>query len=658
MSIKTIKPHLLVLGVAIVLTTILTWPFALNMGSYFSDNGDYPFNVAQLWYNQDSLITGRIFSPKDYWHGYQFYPQPYSFAFANNALVPSLVFAPMYWISGNIVLAGNFYTFLTFVLSFMAAFYTIRYFMGDRGDKGNKGDLVVIAASMAGAFIFTFNANTMVRFPQHLDVLGKYFLPLVFLFAFQFFEKPTLKKGLLLSLFFTLNALTNNYYGIFTTILLPVLVLPFLISHLRKGDFGYLGKLGKYGLVGLVFLPILLYFYLPYLDFSQKEGVTRTLGDTVFFSARVNDWFGSSPDNFLYGGWMKAIDPFREPKDGRGILNYEEHSLFLGFGALALFFIGLVKGDWGDRGNMGNRGRWYFFMLLVIPFILMLGPFFNGEEDGLPLPFYFLYEWIPVLRGIRSPARFEFVMFIPFALIASFGALWLSRKVRGIWVIWVIGGLLILENLTPKDFSLRSEVLDKMESVDRSQLAVLKGKVTLHLPIYDTADADNFGNNSGYTNWVTKTGERIVNGNTSYLPADQLMFLSDIKSNGLNEKNILKLKALRVEYVIFHKDEVEIVDLAKTNLNPKICSFPGDFDIQFGKAAPGGIIDEGSKPTYAVGIRNKSDCFLPGIYGDRYRIIDVELDGVSKKAHLRMPIIIGPGEQMVLSEIERSLRIE
>lgn len=635
------KKHLLVIVVGIVLTIILTWPYALNMGSFFSDQGDYPFNVAQLWYNQDSIKTGRIFNLKEYIHGYQFYPQPYSFAFANNAFVPSLIFAPMYWITGNIIFSGNFYTFLTFVLSFLAAFYAVNYFVKNP------------YASLIGAFVFTFNANTLVRFPQHIDVLGKYFLPLVFLFAYQFLEKPTLRKGLLFALFFTLNALTNNYYEIFTIILLPILTLTFFIKEAFKKNWSYFLSTAKFGAVFLIFLPILLYFNLPYLEFSQKEGVTRTLGDTIFFSARINDWFASSPDNFLYGGWMRAIDPIREPKDDRGILNYEEHSLFLGLVPLILFFLGL------KTFHSQKINRAYFYLLLIIPVILMLGPFFNGAESFFKLPFYFLYDFIPILRGIRSPTRFEFVLLLPFAIIASFGAKRLlegRKNIKIITIIITITVILILENLTPKDFSLRSNILSKIDLMDKAKLQTLSNKITLHLPIYDTSDADNFGNNSGYLNLVTQTGGKIVNGNTSYLPSDQLVFLSEIKRDGLSDQNILKLKALGVEYVVVHKPEIEIVDLGKTNLNPKICNFSNDFDIQFGKAAPGGVTSE--ETTYAISLKNMGSCYLPSIYEDRYRSINVEIDGKGKKAHLRMPIIIGPLEQVVLSEINRELRIE
>lgn len=676
-----IRHLLLVLLTGTFLTIILTWPFLLNLTTFFTDNGDYPFNVSQLWYNQDSFATGRIFHQKEYIRGYQFYPQPYSYAFANNALIPSLIFSSIYWVTGNIIFSGNFYSLLAFILSFLSAFYLVYYFL-DSPDK-KKSDRLVFLASLIGAFVFTFNANTMVRFPQHVDVLGKYFLPLVFLFSFKFFQKPRFKTGVLFALFFTLNALTNNYYEIITIILLPLFALTFFIKHIWNKDWSYFIDLFKTGIVFAIFLPVLVYFNLPYLQFSQKEGVSRTLGDTIFFSARINDWFGSSTDNLLYGNWMKSLDHLRTPKDDRGILNYEEHTLFLGLLPLILFIIGL------KNFNRQKINKAYFYLALIVSAVLMLGPFFDGQESFFKLPFYFLYEWIPIIRGIRSPTRFEFLLFIPFAVIVSSGAKEFLEKFtknkKNLWipVFAVMTILLILENLTLKDFSVRSSVFSIMDKIGIQNLGFLKDKVTIHLPIYDTSDADNFGNNATYTNWITKTREKLINGDTSYLPPDQLMFLSEVKQKMLDSDVISMLKALKTDYVIIHKDllspqekvlfakqqsffqnafdldtgDIAIINLGRINLNPKLCTFEKDFDIQLGKAKTD-IETLNEKQTYAMVIKNTGDCYMPSIYEDRYRQIDVTIDGIKKKANVRMPIIIRPGEDVTFSEIYSNLRIE
>lgn len=648
--------------IAVFLTVVLTWPLLPNITSFYSDQGDYPLNGAVLWYNYDSIATGRIFSPKDYWQGFQFYPHPYSLIFANNPVAAEIFFAPIYFLTNNLPLAVNTYAMLTLVLSFLAAFYTIRYFLSRFTPGESKSPGVVLLAALVGAFIFAFNQQTFARFPQHIDILGRYFLPLVFLFTYKFFSKPTLKDGFLLGLFFSLNALTHTYYPLFALILLPLVAMVFLISHLKRRDFGYLGKLGKYGLIGLVFLPVLLYFNLPLLEFSQKEGAHRSIENVPYFSARITDWFAPSPDNLIYKGWVEGLDKYREPRDPiTGVFNYEEHTLYLGLIPAVLFFLGLKS---FQKSKSDGSGKWFFYILLILPFILTFGPYFSGSEEGFPLPFYWLYKLLPLMEAVRSPTRFEFVMLIPFALIASFGTLWLLKKVkvRGIWIIGVIGMLLILENFTLKNFDDRSESLAVIRRIGVENLLFLEGSGVLHLPIYTTEYSDSFGSNSGYINWATRTKEKIVNGNASYLPPDYLGLQFAIKQ-GLDETVVGILKALDVRYLIYHKKaltsteklidsgvvldnpDVRIVDLSNLKTNISVCN----------------TIDLDIRPTEGIEdliITNRGNCYLISPKDKRYQQVSLDFNGNTKKIFYRLPLVINPQEQIILSKVNREFRVE
>lgn len=647
------KKILILLSLAIFLTAVLTWPFVLNIASYYTDQGDYPFTASLLVYNSDSLITGRIFNYKEYWQGYQFYPQPYSFAFANHSFAPSLIFAPIYWISGSLVFSANVYAMLTLILSFMISFYAINYFVKNSW------------ASMVGAFIFTFNPPTMVRFPQHLDVLAKYFLPLVFLFAYKFLEKPSIKNSIGLFAFFTLNALSNNYYQIFSVVILPLVALPWIVVKVIKKRWEWLIILTKYSLLGLIFLPILLYFDLPYYQFSQKEGAVREIDSTAFFSARINDFFAATPDNLLYGGWVKNLESYREPKDDRGILNYEEHTLFLGLLPWVLVILG-----W-RLFHQQKIVRSFFYLLLIIPLLLTFGPYLGGEAGGFKLPYYYLYQLAPILSGIRSPTRWEFILLLPFALITTFGVLQILKKwpKRGVAIITVIMIILILENITIKDFSTRSEVLSQLTTEKVNKLSFLEGKNTLHLPIYTTDDADEFGKNSAYLNFLSKTKELIFNGNSSYLPPDQLAYLSEFKN--LDELDLKRLSLLGIDYIIIHRDLLNdpnlsfireaiyedenllILSIATFKSSEKRCSLQ-ELESQFGKG-----LNESSGEEFSVLIlKNTKDCFLVSLGMDRYQQIPIKIKGLEKQAQIRLPLLVEPGQQVVLSESDKTLRIK
>lgn len=623
------KNFLIILALAVLLSIILSWPLVANIASYYSDQGDYALGGSILWYNQDSIKTGRIFHPKEYWQGYQFYPHPFSLAFANSYIVPSLIFSPIFWLTDSLPFSVNSYALLTLILSFIASFYTVNFFVKNSW------------AAMVGAFIFTFNANTQVRFPQHLDVLSKYFLPLVFLFAYQLLEKPSFKKSFLFFLFFTLNALTVTYYQIFSLVILPIVALPFLINHLKKKDWKYFIKFGKVSLVGLIFLPILLFFNLPYWDFSQKEGAFRPLEATPFFSARMTDWLASSPDSLIYGKWVKGVEKYREPKDDRGVLNYEEHTLFLGLIPLILFFIGL------KRFRQEKINQAFFYLLLILPAIFTFGPYFNGATQGWPLPFYFFHKLFPFMEGIRSPTRFEFLLFVPFSLICAFGVRKLMEG-KSIIIITIIIVILILENFTLKDFNNRSAALATVQNIGRDNLHFLSSKAVLHLPIYTTEDADEFGKNSAYLNWLTQTGEKIVNGNTSYLPPDHLGLLAAFKQQ-LAATEIGILKTMDVSFIIIHKDkmpappiegvifdnqDVSIVDLSNFKAQVPLCSV-SNLDIQ---VAERDLI-----------VTNPGNCYLISAGESRYQKMG--------RVSYRLPIVISPNQQIVLTQINREVRI-
>lgn len=665
---KHAKFHIFVFGLALFLTGIITWPLAANLTTYFPDQGDFNLGVSVLWYNTNSILNGRIFNQQEYFHGFQFYPQPFSLAFANNMVSPTLIFAPLYLLTKNIVASSNIFAFLTVALSFVTAFYTIRYFLSKLTPEVSHFRGVNLA-SFIGAAIFAFSPVTMSRFPDHLDILNKYFLPLVFLFAFRFLEKPNFSRAFFFFLFFTLNALAVNYYQIFSIILLPVAAIPFLWFYLRKGDWGYFVRLGRASLAGFVFLPILLYFNLPYLRFAQLEDASRPLEASSYFSARIIDYFAPSKDSFLYGWWVKAIDPYRTPKDETlGIFNnYEEHSLGVNLLPLALFVCSFLFLKETPYFKKAKRIPFLYF-LLISSLILSLGPYFTGvssDDNYFPLPYLVLYKLLPFLEGIRVPARLAFVFMVPFSVFCSLGVMYVAsrfKKYTNVVSIFILG-FIVLENFTLKDFSTRSQVLAKVNTIGIENLSNLAGEAALHFPVYSAFTGPEFGKTSGYINFAIATNGKLVNGNTSYLPPDQLYFL-DQAGQDMGLSSFARLKALGVRFVVIHKDAlsgsqvklyeknnslyrqitvldqegIQILDLNQLNANLPLCVFERDFEVH--ELLTSGVGFDSPE----VLIRNKGNCFLPNIYEDRYR----EINGV----RFKLPILIEPGQEFYSSMSE------
>ena len=194
-----------------------------------------------------------------------------------------MIFAPIYWLTNQLVLSVNTYTFLTFIITFVISFYVFKKFLN------------AFFPSIIAATVFTFNPLTSAHFPGHTHLLGKFFLPLIFLWGLYFFSKPTIKNAFFLGLFFTLNALSSINFFIISVPFMVLLSLPYLIVNIYQKNFIYFKNLCLSGLTLIIFLPILMFFLLPYQQFSQKEGAIRTIDESIYYSAQPIDWFSPFP---------------------------------------------------------------------------------------------------------------------------------------------------------------------------------------------------------------------------------------------------------------------------------------------------------------------------------------------------------------------------
>lgn len=704
-----IAKHISVVLLAVFLTVILTWPFTAELGNYYTDNGDAPVGGSNMWWNFNSLRSGRIFNKQEYFNGYQLYPQPYSLVYADHAFVPSLIFSSLFSLNQQYILSVNATFFVSFVLTFVSCFYALNYFIKNRW------------ASIIGATVFTFNPATFAHFPQHAYLLIRFFLPLIFLFAYRLFQRPNFKDAFFLGLFFTLNALSVVYYQIYALFLLLVLALIFVVVNGYKRNFQYFIRLTRSSLILLVFLPILLYFDTPYLEFNQLEGAKRSIGQNIYYSGRISDWLAAPPSNLLYKNLIFSLDSRRGELARQDPIYYEEHTLFTNFVPLLLLmgsglYFGVIAakklkitGSDSDKllslilqifsaiFNLKTLlqilGKFflsflsspyaYFFILLVVTFMMTFGPFFlgwNSESGEIPLPFYYFYHYLPFGKGVRVPTRFQMIFYLPFAFFVAYGALHFLKKSGKYYLIFffILLTLLVLENINFYSFDKRSYILPKVERLSQNgHLSFLDGKRVLHLPIILP---DLWTTEGVYVNWMTQTGERIVNGNNAYWPQDQVALLLSFKE-GVDVEKLKQLKALDVDFIIIHKDlmtykqyetkfkqyeelykqgivfdqeQTQIIDLAKYNLDIKKCDLTKDFEIDLSQAK----VSETEIVTNVLVLKNKGDCYLPSLYNNRYQSMNFYPNFIKYTVHFRLPVIINPSQEVVLSELNNELRVQ
>lgn len=675
--IELIREFIMILFIGVFLTLILTWPFITKASIYFTDSGDYAFASSMLYYNQQSIKSGLIFNQKKYFNGYQFYPQPNTVAYADHLFLPSLIYSPIYWFTNNYILSVNLLTLFTFVLSFLAGYYVLNILIENK-----------LAASM-GAFVYTFNPQMFARFPVHLDLLNHFFLPLVFLFAYKFLTKPSFKNIFLFSLTFTLNSLTSVYFQIMTIIFLPIFAIPFSISNFLKKNKKYFIKLFISIFFSLIFIPILLYFNSPYLNFSKNEQASRKLEETLYFSSRLINWFFSSPNNFIYGDIVRKFEPMRSPgiDSINGQFNYAEHTLFLNITPIILFIFGLLYFIKQFKKKVIEKQKLIlgiaFLLTLVASFILSFGPVlfgWNGEGPYWKMPYFYLYQICSIFQGIRVPSRFQFIFYLPFAFFVSYGVFYLMDKVKNIYLFYslivILASCLIIENINITSYDNKSTtIINLNKNIEKTNF--LNGKNVLHLPIH----IPELGETSTYTlNWYFLTNTKSLNGYSGYAPKDQIAFLVKIKEK-FDEEALKQLKIINTDYVIIHKillneeaekyekfsdlyrkgtiyedNELQIIDLNKYNFVFKICNYEEDFD----KDIKMGTVNNNLSQIYVLVLKNKSDCYLPSIYEAKYKIIKFNTNFIAPSEHMasfKLPPIIGPFENIILSEITNNLKI-
>lgn len=637
------KSPIIAILIAVFFTCLFTWPFVTKLSTFYKDAGDYPLNGWIFWHNYLSITSGEIFNQNTYFQTNQFYPLPYSLTYSEHLFLPSLIFSLLFFLTSNLVFSVNTYVFISFVLSFLSMYYVV-YFITKN-----------LAASIIGAIVYTFNPLVYAHLNQgHIQLLGRYFLPLVFLFAYRYFQNPSYRYSFLFFLSFTLNALTSIYFLILTTTVLlffiPVCLSFNLLTQARKR---YLSQLAKSSLVFFVFVPILLFFTLPYLTFSQKEGVTRSLAENLYNAARPMDWLFSTPDSLLYGKIAQQAQPMRlQQEPGNNIFNYGEHTLFMNILPSMLFLLGiLVFYNKYKRGSITFNEHYLFIGLLIISIISSILTTTGGA--------FIAYHTIPFLNGIRVPTRFAFLLYIPFAIFVSYGFLSLKKYKLPLLALFIIA-LIFIENIHVRSFAETSSTL-KNHSHKAYDLAFLYGSTTVHLPLVFSNPLEKIH----HLNWATITHEKMLNGYSGYEPYDWAQLIMKI-NHRLDEKSMRKLKALGINFIILHKNLIDkdtlrdlvndkfykiskvyedenvlIVDIRKYRLEITLCDKNKDFSIKRKRT-------DGSENGTSIRLEliNTKDCYLPSKFANRYTDLSYEEAQKTYKVSVKLPLLISPYEKI------------
>lgn len=561
----------LVLLLFLFLTIVFTWPLILHLhNGVIGGRGDTMLNTWIISWDAKTIFT----APSRLFQGNIIYPSRDVLAYSEHLFTLGVLASPIYYLSGNPILAYNFMVFFGAVFSGFGCYLLVKELTSSRW-----GGLV------AGIF-FAFCPYKLSKI-GHLHIFFSPFLPFMLLYEYRYLRRGGRRNLLLFGLFYLAQSLSSWHYLIFSSLVAGLMWLWVGIFFRNRKEFLRLAGIALAVIVALLFI---IPFALPYVRaHSRLPGFERRLYELEYYSASPEDFLRVIPQNVVYG---EGQPPFSLPED-RG-----ELVLFSGFVILILALVGLLgrrkKRDLEPEEAAERfpfrQGMVFPFLLVLMGFILILGP----KPHGLPnLPFMFLYD-LGVLKFIRVPARFYVIIALGLAMLAGYGTAWLVSRLRSVG----LGGglkrvapfclfLILLFELLSVNFAIAEvpvcgevpEVYSWLEEQGDVRVIELPTSPLGPAVSYDRYIGLNFTNVGEYHEreglivyLSTYHWKKIANGYSGYFPYHYNRTMTEMQ--GFPSRRTLELlRGLQIDYVIWNWEATP--PQRREEFNVRLFSTPG-----------------------------------------------------------------------------------
>ncbi len=491
---------LVVVVIFAALTLVMTWPQARVFGSDAFPHQDVYFNMWRLEWVAHAIATRtpQIFDANI------FYPERRTLALSDAMLVQGFIAAPLIWIGLSPVVVHNVMLLGAIAMSGAAMFALVLYLTRSRG-----------AAFLAG-IVFAF-APYRFEHIMHMELQWAMWAPLAFLAFHRTLDTGRLGPGLLTGAFVALQMLSSIYYGVFLLTLLGlggVLMLAFdRRVALRRALVPLVAG-------GVAALTISAAYAVPYLRVRESVG-ERPIEQVHMFSARPSSYLIATPTNWIYGDVLQSR--------GRGELR-----LFPGLVIVVLAVIGLLLKPPPVRAII-------YLLALVGAFEASLG--LRGHV------YRFLFDYVPVYRGLRAPARLGIFVVMFLGVLGAYGYTALVESLRPAArrvIFAVLAGALLVEysaTMTLTSYPAKAPALYRY-------LAQLPPGVVAEFPVPRPESLPGF--DAEYSYFSVFHWHPIVNGYSGAYPPSYLMRLERLR-HFPDERSRRQLRHDGVRYVVVHE---------------------------------------------------------------------------------------------------------
>ena len=570
-------------------------PLSLHPQHALNDTGDCFLNTWIL-----TSVSRQLFSnPFKIFEANAFYPYSNVISYSEHMLPLALLFSPVYHLTQNPVLAYNFVFFLCVVLNGYAMFLLLKDL--------TKSDI----AGLAGGVMFAFNTY-QIQHITHLQLLTSWFIPLSFLYLHKFIQEKKLQHSILFSLFFTLQALSCIYYGLFfISILFLGVPVVYLLQPKRWALSSWISFIVPILISGL----ILLGFSIPYFSLFKIYGFKRDLAqgaDLVnYLSVMPNNVFlgkllsplGSN-EYFLFPGiatvlfagyllflkrkvlwpslkWLGFLLTFaifipiglliliivtRGFLLKIGFLSISGHNpgkpaygvlVVLSLWVLTAFCVFLFnrKAEKTDETKNTFLYLLLFFWALYLSFgssFVFLGKFpsFRHFRPGFFVPFKWFYDHVPGFKGIRVPSRYGIFVIFCLIVLAAYGLKNVLRaiKKKEIKIAFSIG-LIVFLNVEYLAVPQGMKIIPVKNDVPLTY-AWLKDQPG-DVAVAELPFFKQLDHESKYMYFSLYHGKKMINGYSGFIPLSTF-YIRRVFNGFPSRASLDILKALNIKYAVVH----------------------------------------------------------------------------------------------------------
>ncbi|MEO8358460.1 MAG: hypothetical protein ABI672_00395 [Vicinamibacteria bacterium] len=351
------------------------------------------------------------------------YPHAHASLFEAHRLLIALLAAPFLWITGNPIFATNVVTLLAYTFNGWSARHLAR-----------RLGLSDPAAFVAGC-LFAFNTYALNESPR-VNVVFLGFLPLAIGSLLGYMETGERRDAWKVALFMLAQAYSENYYLVYGSIVLVLILVPYLWFRFRVTVTRLRGLAVPTLLAAALFLPVMN----AYLDMDNRYDYRREAPQTM----GIEHYFAPLAGNVVYGSLGRKT---RGQQMGAHFVGF----MGLGLAAAAIVAALLGRGSAGDETALIRPSTWVLAGAgLALTFLLLsLGR--NVQWSGIKLmpgPFGFLYDHVALFQRLRIPERLSLIVMLFVGLLAARGlSLMPSRGFRlALCLILPLEHLTLLQN--------------------------------------------------------------------------------------------------------------------------------------------------------------------------------------------------------------------